>query len=52
MRAFPFPPQLVTQGSSVQGLSNKPTVQSKRLRFHFLILLEDFAGDRNRLGTD
>ena len=49
MRAFSFPPQLVTQGSSVQGLSNKLTIQLKRPLFLLLfILLEDFNGDRKQ----
>lgn len=32
---FSFLPQLVTQGSSVHGLSNKPTVELKHACLHF-----------------
>lgn len=32
--SFSFPPQLVTQGSSVHGLSNKLAVELKHARLH------------------
>lgn len=50
-RAFSFPPQLVTQGSSVQGLSNKLTIQSKHMLFRSLPSLRTLEGTGSRLET-